>query len=76
MDRWLCGPYTTLSDKQIRSVIMGENEVWCRAWRMIMKHERDVDDVIKAEIETCLQKGDSDGADYWHRVLSALDDLR
>ncbi|WP_156612620.1 hypothetical protein [Paramagnetospirillum marisnigri] len=55
---------------------MGENEIWCRAWRMIVKHEDKVDDIIKSEIDKCIEAGDIDGADYWRRVLDALDDLR
>jgi hypothetical protein len=55
---------------------MGENEVWCRAWRMLIKHQAEVDAVITAEITRCQAKGDTAGADYWRRVLAALDDLR
>ena len=55
---------------------MGENEVWCRAWRLSIKHGKDVDDVITGEIDRCVAARDEDGADYWRRVLAALDDLR
>ncbi len=55
---------------------MGENEVWCRAWRMLVKHEGAVDSVIIQEIERCTAEKDPEGADYWRRVLAALDDLR
>lgn len=55
---------------------MGDNEVWCRAWRLLTKHPADVEAVIAAEIERCVAGRDQDGADYWRRVLAALDDLR
>lgn len=55
---------------------MGENEVWCRAWRLSVKHGKDVDDVITQEIERCATQGDEEGADYWRRVLAALEDFR
>ncbi|HYD69936.1 hypothetical protein [Azospirillum sp.] len=55
---------------------MGENEIWCRAWRLLVKHQREVDAVITQEIERCIAAGDADGADDWRRVLAALDDLR
>lgn len=55
---------------------MGENEVWCQAWRLLVKHEAQVDAVITEEITRSLAKGDQEQADYWRRVLAALDDLR
>lgn len=60
----------------IMSENKGENEIWCRAWRLLVKHMADVDAVIYQEIENCVTANDEDGADYWRRVLAALDDLR
>ena len=55
---------------------MGENEVWCRAWRLLVKHRADVDTVISQEIERCVAANDETGADYWRQVLAAVDDFR
>ena len=55
---------------------MGGNEVWCRAWRLLVKHGAEVDAVIRQDIERCVAKGDTEGAEDWRRVLAALDDLR
>ena len=55
---------------------MGENEVWCQAWRLLVKHKQEVDSVIAAKIRQCEESRDADGADYWRRVLAALDDFR
>ena len=55
---------------------MGDNDVWCLAWRMIVKYGDDVDAVITSEVDACTKQGDEDGADYWRRVLAAIDDLR
>lgn len=55
---------------------MGDNEVWCRAWRLLIKHGTEVDTVIAQEIKRCVARSDQDGADDWCQVLAALDDLR
>ena len=55
---------------------MGENEIWCRAWRLLVKHQKDVDAVIAGEIEKCRKKNDAEGVDYWRKVAAALDDFR
>jgi hypothetical protein len=55
---------------------MGENEAWCQAWRLLVKHRDAADDVIAAEIERCERKRDDAGAAFWRKVLSALDDFR
>ena len=55
---------------------MGDNEIWCRAWRLLVKHQTEVDSVIAHEIERCLTNNDPTGADYWRKVAAALEDFR
>ncbi len=55
---------------------MGENEVWCLAWRLLIKHQHEVDAVIAREIEHCLAKNDQSGAEHWRKVAAALEDFR
>ncbi|MEI6559034.1 MAG: hypothetical protein WCO00_11565 [Rhodospirillaceae bacterium] len=55
---------------------MENNEVWCRAWRLLIKHQDAVDAVIAAEIERCRAAGDAEGAAYWRRVAAAVEDFR
>ena len=55
---------------------MGENEVWCTAWRLLVKHKEGVDAVIAENIKQCQKTRDEAGADYWRRVAAALEDFR
>jgi len=55
---------------------MGDNEVWCRAWRLLVKHQDKVDGVIADEIERCRMANDPDGVAYWQKVSAALEDFR
>jgi len=55
---------------------MENNEVWCLAWRLLVKHKDEVDAVIAREIERCRAEKDFDGADHWRRVAAALEDFR
>ena len=55
---------------------MGDNEIWCLAWRLLVKHQGEVDAVIAREIEQCLAKNDTEGADYWLKIAEALNDFR
>ena len=55
---------------------MGENEDWCQAWRLLVKHQHEVDAVIAREIARCLMDHDFEGAAHWRRVAAALEDFR
>ena len=55
---------------------MGENEIWCQAWRLLVKHKGEVDAVVADKIRECERNHDIDGAEYWRRVGHALDDFR
>ena len=55
---------------------MGDNEVWCRAWRLLVKHQAEVDAVIVHEIERCEADHNPSEAEYWRKVAAALEDFR
>ena len=61
---------------QTHKMIMGENEIWCLAWRLLVKHQERTDEIIALEIEKCRIAGDRNGAMYWQKVANALDDFR
>ncbi len=55
---------------------MGENEIWCLAWRLLVKHQQETEAVVAREIENCRSKGDSEGVEHWRSVAAALEDFR
>ncbi|MEI8394142.1 MAG: hypothetical protein WCF85_05360 [Rhodospirillaceae bacterium] len=55
---------------------MGENEIWCHAWRLLVKHQVETEAVIAREIARCRAEKDADGAAYWRKVAAALEDFR
>ncbi len=55
---------------------MGENEVWCQAWRLLVKHQGETEAVIAREIEQCRARNDPEGMEHWRKVAAALEDFR
>ncbi len=55
---------------------MGKNEIWCLAWRLLVKHQNQAEEVIAREIERCRAVNDRNGTAYWQKVAAALEDFR
>jgi len=55
---------------------MGDNEIWCQAWRLLVKHKENTDAVIAEKIRQCEKTSDEAGASYWRSVAVALEDFR
>ena len=52
-----------------------ERELWCKAWRLIVRHGDTVDQVIEAAIQRALHSGDDVDAAEWRQIAVAVEQL-
>ena len=52
-----------------------ERELWCRAWRLIVRHGDAVDQVIEAGIQHALHSGNVLDIAEWRQIAVAVEQL-
>ena len=52
-----------------------ERELWCRAWRLLLQHGDETENVIDTEIQHAVHLGDRDSAADWKRIALAVQQL-
>jgi hypothetical protein len=52
-----------------------ERELWCKAWRLIVRHGDAVDQVIETAMQCALQSGNDVDVAEWQQIAVAVEQL-
>ena len=52
-----------------------ERELWCKAWRLVVKHGDAIDSVIETEMQRALHSGDDASVAEWRQIAVAVEQL-
>ena len=52
-----------------------ERQMWCKAWRLLVKHGDDTLSMIDTEIALALHRGDHESITGWRQLADAVEHL-
>lgn len=52
-----------------------ERQMWCEAWRMVVRHGDDAVSFAHAQLRACLQQNDHAAVAHWRTLAEAIEEL-